>query len=150
MKDELFIKQYKALIEGERNIISVLANTSAYLFQELHDVSWVGFYLLKQDKLTLGPFQGKVACTSIPLNKGVCGTSAAKQETIIVEDVHAFPGHIACDSASNSEIVIPIVVDNVLYGVLDLDSTSFHRFNKDDKIKLEAIVTELEKLLLHT
>lgn len=147
MKDTLFIKQYQALIEDEKNIISVLANTSAYLFQELSDVSWAGFYLFEQDKLVLGPFQGKVACTTIPMNKGVCGTSATQQKSILVEDVHAFPGHIACDSASNSELVVPIMRNNTLYGVLDLDSTSFHRFKEDDKIQLEAIVSILEKLL---
>ncbi|MDF9824481.1 L-methionine (R)-S-oxide reductase [Breznakia sp. PF5-3] len=147
MEKDLILKQYQSLIEGIDNEISVLANTSAFLNEILEDVSWVGFYLYDHEKLILGPFQGKIACTSIPMNKGVCGVSAYKKETLLVEDVHKFEGHIACDSASNSEIVIPILVDDYLYGVLDLDSTSFARFKKDDQILLEAIVKLLETYL---
>lgn len=132
-----FYDSYKALIENVKNEVSILANSSAFLNMMMEDISWVGFYLWDSKELVLGPFQGKVACTNIALNKGVCGTSAYKKETIIVENVHHFPGHIACDSASNSEIVIPLFIDDTLYGVLDIDSTSFDRFHKEDAIILE-------------
>lgn len=146
MKDELLLKQYEALMQGVDKEISILSNTSAFIMDMMEDVSWAGFYLY-DEKLYLGPFQGKVACTLIPMNQGVCGTSAYKRETIIVENVHEFAGHIACDSASNSEIVIPIVIDDELYGVLDLDSTSYNRFNEDDKEFLEGLVSILIKHL---
>ena len=139
----MIIKQYLSLIEDDDNLITTLANTSAFIKDNLDDVSWAGFYLLEDDILKLGPFQGKVACTKIPLNKGVCGYCATKQETVIVQDVHQFSGHIACDSATNSEIVVPIVIDEELFGVLDLDSTSFNRFNDNDQKLLEAIVNGL-------
>lgn len=127
------------LLAHESDNIAMLANISACLWQELKDINWVGFYLLKNNELVLGPFQRKVACTHIPLKKGVCGTSAFNKETIIVEDVHQFPGHIACDSASNSEIVIPLIKENTLIGVLDIDSSKFNRFHHNDKILLEQI-----------
>ena len=142
MKNELLLKQYVALIEGVDKEISILSNTSAFLMEMMKDVSWVGFYLYDKT-LYLGPFQGKVACTIIPMNRGVCGCSAYQRETIIVENVHEFKGHIACDSASNSEIVVPIVFNNNLYGVLDLDSTSFSRFSEEDKLFLECLVSIL-------
>src|SRR5699024_10251122 len=107
--------------------------------QELSDVSWCGFYLKQNESLILGPFQGKIACTTIALGKGVCGTAAANNETLIVPNVHEFPGHIACDAASNSEIVLPLLVANEVYGVLDLDSTNFHRFSAEDAKFLQAI-----------
>lgn len=132
------VKQLSSLIEDNDYEITVLANTSAFLHTMLENVSWTGFYLYKEDALILGPFQGKVACTYIPIGKGVCGTCAMKQETIIVDNVHEFAGHIACDSASNSEIVIPLIINNVLYGVLDIDSTSFARFDEATKQLLEA------------
>lgn len=139
-----------SLIENETNELSLLANVTALIKTALPQVSWVGFYLLKDGNLLLGPFQGKVACTVIPLNKGVCGQSARTEQTVLVKNVHLFPGHIACDSAANSEIVIPIIVSKKLYGVLDLDSTSFSRFTKTDKFYLEEIVAiiarELEKI----
>ena len=133
-------KKLKSLIEFCNNEISILANMSALINMEMDDVSWVGFYLYKNEELILGPFQGKIACTNIKMGKGVCGTSAQKQETIVVPNVHEFPGHIACDSASNSEIVVPIILKNKIYGVLDLDSTSFNRFKDEEKIVLEKCV----------
>lgn len=139
------------LIENETNEISLLANVTALIKEALPRVSWIGFYLLKGENLLLGPFQGKVACTVIPLIKGVCGQSARTKQTVLVKNVHLFPGHIACDSAANSEIVIPITIGKKLYGVLDLDSTSFSRFTKTDKFYLEEIVaiiaSELEKII---
>lgn len=105
--------------------------------QNFNDISWAGFYLLKNEELILGPFQGKIACTNIPLTKGVCGKAASTRETVLVENVHQFEGHIACDSESNSEIVVPLIKNNQLYGVLDLDSTSFCRFTKEDQIIFE-------------
>jgi len=135
----LLSKQLNTLLEGVEKEISKLANTSAFLYNSLDDVSWVGFYLKDKDYLYLGPFQGKVACTVIPVGKGVCGTAVAKKETILVKNVHEFPGHIACDSESNSEIVIPIYKNKDLYMVLDIDSKSLNRFNESDKDGLEEI-----------
>ena len=136
---KLLAKQLNSLLQGVDKEISKLANASAFLYNSLDDVSWVGFYLFDKDYLYLGPFQGKVACTSIPVGKGVCGTAAAKKETILVKNVHEFPGHIACDSESNSEIVIPIYKNKDLYMVLDIDSKSLNRFNESDKDGLEEI-----------
>lgn len=130
--------QLASLIEDIQYEITVLANTSAFLHMILDDVSWTGFYLYKDDALILGPFQGKTACTYIPLNRGVCGACASKKETMIIDNVHEFEGHIACDSESNSEIVIPLMIDDQLYGVLDIDSTSYQRFHQEDKELLEA------------
>lgn len=135
----LLSKQLNTLLEGVEKEISKLANASAFLYNSLDDVSWVGFYLIDKDYLYLGPFQGKVACTVIPVGKGVCGTAVAKKETILVKNVHEFPGHIACDSESNSEIVIPIYKNKDLYMVLDIDSKSLNRFNESDKDGLEEI-----------
>lgn len=135
----LLSKQLNTLLEGVDKEISKLANASAFLYNSLDDVSWVGFYLRDKDYLYLGPFQGKVACTVIPVGKGVCGTAVAKKETILVKNVHEFPGHIACDSESNSEIVIPIYKNKDLYMVLDIDSKSLNRFNESDKDGLEEI-----------
>lgn len=135
----LIVKQAKAIIGDETNFIANTANISALLFQELKDINWAGFYFLKNDELVLGPFQGKVACVRIPLNRGVCGAAATERKTLIVEDVHKFPGHIACDSASNSEIVVPILKDGELLGVIDIDSPLFNRFNEFDKDALEKV-----------
>ncbi|MCQ3035026.1 MAG: GAF domain-containing protein [Bacilli bacterium] len=140
----LLNKQLDVLTKTTTNNISILANVSALLFHELSDVSWVGFYLYVNNHLELGPFQGKVACTVIPFGKGVCGTSIEKNETILVPNVHEFPGHIACDSESNSEIVIPIHLKGNLYGVLDIDSTSLNRFTNEDKVGLELLVKTLK------
>ncbi|WP_079510070.1 GAF domain-containing protein [Mesobacillus jeotgali] len=140
---DLVIKQLKALIEDEKNAIANLSNASALLNQFLDRVNWVGFYLMEDGELVLGPFQGLPACVRIPLGKGVCGTSASKKETVRVEDVHAFPGHIACDAASQSEIVIPIIKDGNLIGVLDIDSPEKNRFDELDQQKLEEFVEVL-------
>ncbi|HHX11292.1 MAG TPA: GAF domain-containing protein [Clostridiales bacterium] len=141
---ELLCSQLEALLDNETNLIANLSNTSALLNQGLKDINWVGFYLLDNGVLHLGPFQGKVACMHIPVGKGVCGSSVAKDQTILVEDVHQFPGHIACDSASNSEIVIPIHKDNKIIGVLDIDSPIIGRFDTTDQRALEKMVTILE------
>lgn len=133
-------RQLAAVLHGERDWICNLAQTSALLMQAMPDLNWAGFYLLKQDALVLGPFQGKVACVRIALGRGVCGTAAAKHETVVVPNVHEFPGHIACDSASNSEIVVPLLRDGVLLGVLDLDSPKLDRFDAEDARGLERAV----------
>lgn len=135
----LIVKQAKAIIGNETDFIANTANISSLLFQELKDINWAGFYFLKNDELVLGPFQGKVACVRIPLNRGVCGAAATERKTLIVEDVHKFPGHIACDCASNSEIVVPIIKENHLIGVIDIDSPIFNRFGESDKDGLEKI-----------
>lgn len=139
----LVIKQLKALVEGEEDIIANLSNASALLNQFLEDINWVGFYLLKEDQLVLGPFQGLPACVRIPLGRGVCGTAAEKKETLRIADVHQFPGHIACDAASNSEIVVPLVSDGKVIGVLDIDSPSNNRFTELDQAFLEEFVDVL-------
>jgi GAF domain-containing protein len=130
----------RALIAGESDWTANLANASALLFHSLPDLNWAGFYLLKQDELVVGPFQGKPACVRIAIGKGVCGTAAARRETVIVTNVHEFPGHIACDSASNSEIVVPLIRGTSLLGVLDLDSPSLGRFDEQDREGLEPFV----------
>jgi L-methionine (R)-S-oxide reductase len=140
---QLVTKQLKALVEGEPNRIANLSNASALLNQFLDDTNWVGFYLLEGDELVLGPFQGLSACIRIPVGKGVCGTAAQRREAMRVEDVHQFPGHIACDSASQSEIVVPIIKDGELLGVLDIDSPSTDRFDETDEQCLEQFVEAL-------
>src|SRR5216684_6070664 len=139
--------QMGALFAGERNGLANAANTSALLYETLPDLNWVGFYFLQGRELVLGPFQGKVACVRIRLGQGVCGTAAERRETIIVPDVHAFPGHIACDTASRSEIVVPLIQNGRLLGVLDLDSPQLARFDHDDRAGLIAAV---DLLLQHT
>ncbi|KAF0822816.1 GAF domain-containing protein [Cytobacillus firmus] len=134
---QLLIKQLSALLEGETNIIANLSNASALLNQFLERTNWVGFYLVEEGELVLGPFQGLPACVRIPLGKGVCGTAAKQMETVRVEDVHQFPGHIACDAASQSEIVIPLVKEGTLLGVLDIDSPEKNRFDELDQKYLE-------------
>ena len=136
-----------ALTEGVPHPIANLANASALLWQELPDLNWAGFYLLEGKKLVLGPFQGKTACIEIPLSRGVCGTAAAEDRTLVVEDVHCFRGHIACDSASNSEIVVPLHRDGAVVGVLDVDSPSRSRFTEADRLGLEAFAAILEKAI---
>ena len=140
MDKQLILQQLSALIEDEKNKIANLSNISAFLNELLDHINWVGFYLMEENELVLGPFQGKVACVRIPLGKGVCGTAALQRQTQLVEDVHQFPGHIACDSQSNSEIVVPIIKDDEVLGVLDIDSPHFNRFSKDDQDLLEAVV----------
>ncbi|MEQ6333150.1 GAF domain-containing protein [Sphingobium sp. MK2] len=129
-----------ALTKDEPDAVANMANVSALLWQFLPDLNWAGFYRLVGDELVLGPFQGKPACIRIPMGRGVCGAAAATRETQVVEDVHAFPGHIACDAASASEIVLPIVQGGRLIGVLDLDSPKAARFDSDDAAGLEALV----------
>jgi L-methionine (R)-S-oxide reductase len=128
-----------ALLTGERDLIANAANTTALIHEALPDLNWVGFYLYKDGELVLGPFQGKPACVRIAIGKGVCGTAAERRATVLVEDVHAFPGHIACDSASNSEIVVPLLRGAELLGVLDLDSPKLRRFGAVDQRGLEAL-----------
>lgn len=137
----------KGLVEDRQLPISLYANVSALLKQTLSDVSWVGFYLFNGTALYLGPFQGKVACVDIPLNRGVCGLAARTQKTVVVADVHQFPGHIACDEGSNSEIVIPIVKNNQLIGVLDIDSYSLSRFDEVDLTYLEKFTKVIAQSL---
>lgn len=136
-----------ALIEGVPYQIANLANASALLWQELPDINWVGFYQLLGDRLVLGPFQGKPACIQIPLGKGVCGKAAAEERVLRVENVHEFPGHIACDSASNSEIVLPLYRLGKIWGVLDIDSPLFSRFSQEDEAQLGLISELLSKML---
>jgi L-methionine (R)-S-oxide reductase len=130
--------QLSGLFSGERDGLANTANMCALLYQMLPDVNWVGFYFLRGGELVLGPFQGKVACVRIPLGRGVCGTAAARKETLVVPDVNEFPGHIACDVSSRSEIVVPLVWDGHLVGVLDLDSPNLSRFDREDREGLEA------------
>lgn len=141
------LSQVKSLIEGEPDLIANLANVSALLFNGLDDVNWAGFYLYKDDQLVLGPFQGQPACIRIPLGKGVCGTAAATKTVQRIDDVHTFDGHIACDAASNSEIVIPIVIHNKLVGVLDIDSPIYSRFDEQDEQGLMAIVELFQQVM---
>ena len=141
------IQSVKAITTDVDNEISNMANIAAVLWEQLYNINWVGFYIMNNGELQLGPFQGKVACTRIAVGKGVCGTAVANDETQLVENVHDFPGHIACDSASNSEIVIPIHKDGKVWGVLDIDSPSIGRFNGEDCKGLEAVVAAFEKTL---
>ena len=136
--------QLKSLIEGVPYRIANLANASALLWQGMEGLNWVGFYLREGDGLVLGPFQGKPACIRIPLSRGVCGAAARTLQTQRVEDVHAFPGHIACDCASNSEIVVPLRRDGAVVGVLDIDSPVFSRFTEEDRLGLEGFARILE------
>jgi L-methionine (R)-S-oxide reductase len=141
-KPELYqeiAQQLEALLAGERNAVANTANAGALLYHALPDVNWVGFYFLRTDVLVLGPFQGKPACVRIPVGKGVCGTAVAERKTIRVDDVFAFPGHIACDTASRSELVVPLIEGGKIMGVLDLDSPSTRRFDVDDQNGLERI-----------
>jgi len=135
----LLQKQVQALLSAETNLIANAANLSSLLFNTLTQVNWVGFYFKDDNELTLGPFQGQVACTRIPLGQGVCGTAFSENKTLRIADVNAFAGHIACDSASASEIVIPLTINNKLIGVLDIDSPILDRFDEQDQQQLEAI-----------
>lgn len=136
--------QLAALIHGVPHRIANLANAAALLYHTLDGLNWAGFYLLENNTLVLGPFQGKPACIEIPVGRGVCGAAVAEGRTQLVRDVHQFPGHIACDSASNSEIVVPIRADGIIVGVLDIDSPNIGRFTEEDRIGLEAFVKVLE------
>jgi GAF domain-containing protein len=142
---KLLAAQIRSLAEDEPNYIPVMSNASALLYENMEDLNWAGFYIMNKGSLMLGPFQGKVACIRIELGKGVCGTAAQSNETQLVKDVHQFPGHIACDSASNSEIVVPIHSDGKVVAVLDIDSPSLGRFDENDKEGLEQFVKALEE-----
>ena len=142
---KLLAAQIKSLAEDEPNYIPVFSNASALLYENMEDLNWAGFYVMNKGSLMLGPFQGKVACIRIELGKGVCGTAAQSNETQLVKDVHQFPGHIACDCASNSEIVVPIHSDGKVVAVLDIDSPSLSRFDENDKEGLEQFVKALEE-----
>lgn len=143
-------RDFQALMAGETSFLATLANTSALLFERLSGVNWAGFYLLEADMLVLGPFQGKIACVRIPVGRGVCGTAVAQNSVQRVEDVHQFSGHIACDAASNSEIVLPIIVDGQILGVLDIDSVEYARFAVEDEQGLRELVSQLEGILSQT
>ena len=144
---DLVSQQLAALTEGIPYEVANLANASALLWQEMPEINWVGFYKMTDGALVLGPFQGKPACIRIPVGRGVCGTAVAEDAVQLVYNVHDFPGHIACDSASNSEIVLPIHVDGEIWGVLDIDSPYVGRFTEEDREGLEKVVAVLEKVL---
>ncbi|EHM45877.1 MAG: GAF domain-containing protein [Yokenella regensburgei] len=143
-------RDFQALMAGETSFLATLSNLSALLYERLDEVNWAGFYLLEGETLVLGPFQGKIACVRIPVGRGVCGTAVAENRIQRVDDVHAFAGHIACDAASNAEIVLPISVNNQIIGVLDIDSVTYSRFNAEDEQGLRELVGHLEKLLAGT
>ena len=136
--NKIIIEQIKELL-NEEDALAALCNSVAALYEEIDDINWLGFYFLKNNELVLGPFQGRIACTHLKLNKGVCAKAATTAKTVIVKDVHEFEGHIACDSRTNSEIVVPLIVDNQVIGVLDIDSLSFNRFDNNDQEILEEI-----------
>ncbi len=142
---KLLVSQMKALLEGETNTIANLANASALINHALSGINWVGFYLMDNGELVLGPFQGKVACVRIAVGRGVCGTAVKENATQLVMDVHSFPGHIACDSASNSEVVVPLRHQGEVVGVLDIDSPQIGRFDKIDADELEKIAHIIEE-----
>ena len=145
MDTSAFLNMYQELLDRETNVVASLANSAAYLYTNLQDINWAGFYLKHGDELLLGPFCGKPAVTRIAFGNGVCGTAWKENKTIVVENVHCFAGHIACDCASNSEIVVPIQKDNAFYGVLDIDSPDLGRFKEEDKTLLEEFVRIFEK-----
>lgn len=141
-------RDLRALIAGETSFLAAMGNCSALLYERLDGVNWAGFYLLTEENtLVLGPFQGKIACVRIPVGKGVCGTAVATNQVQRVDDVHAFPGHIACDATSNAEIVLPLVVNGEVIGVLDIDSTVYNRFDSVDEIGLKTVTDGLCEVL---
>ena len=142
----LIYEQIKTITENEKDLIANLSNISACLNENLTDINWVGFYLIKDGELVLGPFQGKVACIRIPIGKGVCGSAVSERKILRIDDVHQFKGHIACDSASNSEIVLPIYKQDKIVAVLDIDSPSFNRFSEEDEKILNEITDYISKL----
>jgi GAF domain-containing protein len=137
--------QLEALLAGERDFVANAANASALLYHTLPDLNWAGFYLMRGGELVLGPFQGKPACVRIPVGRGVCGAAVAERRSINVPDVHAFPGHIACDSASRAELVVPLVRDGAILGVLDLDSPRPNRFDDEDRVGCETLAAILTR-----
>jgi L-methionine (R)-S-oxide reductase len=147
MKYKDLLESAEALLKSQPNLQSILANGSAFLNDMLDDLNWVGFYLFDGDALTVGPFQGKVACAHIPLGKGVCGEAAIQRKTLVVDDVHAIDNHIVCDAQSQSEVVVPIFVHDQLFGVLDVDSPSLSRFDQETVVFLESFVKLLVKII---
>ncbi|MTH47188.1 GAF domain-containing protein [Intestinirhabdus alba] len=143
-------RDFQALMAGETSFLAILANTSALLYERLAEVNWAGFYLLEHDTLVLGPFQGKIACVRIPVGRGVCGAAVAQNQVQRIADVHTFDGHIACDAASNAEIVLPLTVAGQIIGVLDIDSITFGRFSAEDEQGLRQLVKHLETALAMT
>ncbi|MDX5407195.1 MAG: GAF domain-containing protein [Chromatiaceae bacterium] len=146
----LLQQQAQALIEQETDLIANMANLSALLFNNLPDLNWAGFYIMRDGELVLGPFQGQVACVRIPVGKGVCGTAVATGQVQLVKDVHEFPGHIACDAASNSEIVLPLRHQGDIIAVLDIDSPSLARFDSEDQAGLEQLISVFQQHLAKT
>jgi L-methionine (R)-S-oxide reductase len=144
---KLLLIRLEGLLSSEKDSLANLCNSAALLFTNMDDINWAGFYIMRDGNLVLGPFGGKTACTRIKIGKGVCGSAARDRVTYVVPNVHNFEGHIACDSASNSEIVVPIIKDDVLYGVLDIDSPIFERFDETDKLYLEKFVEKLNKYI---
>lgn len=147
MKIEELLISAKALLETQPNQIALLSNASAFIFDSFEKLNWAGFYLLNEDILTVGPFQGHVACSTIPLGSGVCGQSAQLRKTMVVDDVLTYDNHIACDSNSRSELVIPIIINDKVFGVLDVDSPIYNRFDKEIVEFLESFVKLLTKLI---
>ena len=143
----LMVQQAEALLREDGWYVAAMSNLSALVMENMEELNWAGFYLRRGNGLTVGPFQGKPACIHIPMGRGVCGTAAERDETVVVPDVHAFPGHIACDGASRSEIVIPLHADGKVAGVLDLDSPVMDRFSQQDREGLEALVKCVEQYL---
>lgn len=147
---QLLFEQAQALLGSETDEVANAANFSSLVYHALPDLNWAGFYLLKQGELVVGPFQGQPACVRIALGKGVCGTAAQSRQTVVVEDVDQFPGHIVCDAASRSEIVVPVLRDGELYGVFDVDSPRVARFDNDDRVGMEALVACFAATLDHS
>ena len=147
MDYQLLNDQVRALTENVPHVIANLANASAAIWEAMEDINWAGFYVMENGKLVLGPFQGKPACIEIPVGRGVCGTAVAQRKTQLVIDVHQFPGHIACDSASNSEIVVPLFKNGEVWGVLDIDSPKVGRFTQADQAGLEQLARILETVI---
>jgi L-methionine (R)-S-oxide reductase len=143
------VQQIEAIVAGEQDLIANMANISAILYWALENVNWAGFYLIKDQQLVLGPFHGQPACIRIPIGKGVCGTAVSENSIQLIDDVHQFSGHIACDAASNSEIVLPIRKNNQIIAILDIDSPDIARFDLDDKLGLSQIVEILQATLCH-
>lgn len=144
---KILLVRLEGMLSSEEDALANLCNAAAHLYNNLDDINWSGFYIMKNGELVLGPFGGKPACTRIKVGKGVCGSAVRDRMTYLVPNVHEFEGHIACDSASNSEIVIPIIKDGIIYGVLDIDSPIFERFDETDRIYLEKFVDKLNKYI---
>ena len=144
---DILLKQYRGLIENETDIIAIMANTSAFIYENMKNLNWAGFYVYRDNELVLGPFQGKVACYRIKMDKGVCGHCATLRKSVVVDNVHEFPGHIACDSASNSELVVPVIKGDSLFGVIDIDSFEFNNFSEKDREFIEGVAEILSEKL---